>query len=302
MTGHLPIGIIPDESPHKMGSVLLRFLPGNVADDVQGVILRVMEAHPELAKKMPEFTDSRRFKMPTIAGLDIFQSHIKKACEFIRTHMDSLKIARLQHNIPKAFKPSAIVHGAQTVGESEGYTEGRHWITPRITDFNCAKQLVTHTLISSELKSFSDYFTASNVEALAGAPLSVINLSRYVELRGLSARSKGLVSSASVLNVMHHPSSRSHIARTSIARLETDIRDFAKDENSTVLPVMKIVSEERLSSADGVDECTKELLEISSALIKLRQADSEFVRNGVSELLSFANGDLKAQERWISVP
>ena len=113
--------------------------------------------------------------------------------------------------------------------------EGRNWITPRITDFNCAKRLVTHSLIPPLLSSFTNYFTTANVEALAGAPLTVINLSRFVELKGLAARSKGLISAQSPLTVMNHPSSRSHIARTSIARLETDIRDFAKDENSAVL-------------------------------------------------------------------
>ena len=120
LTGHVNIAIIPDEAPHKMGSVLLRFLPGAPQDDVQGVILRIMESHPEISKKMPEFTDTRRFKMPTIAGLDVFQSHIKRACETLRSHMDDLNIARLQHNIPKAYKPSAIVHGSATIMDSEG--------------------------------------------------------------------------------------------------------------------------------------------------------------------------------------
>ena len=67
--------------------MLLRFLPEESIGGVQGCILRVMEAHPVLAKEnVPVFEDNRKFKLPTIAGLDIFQSHVKKASEFIKTH------------------------------------------------------------------------------------------------------------------------------------------------------------------------------------------------------------------------
>ena len=54
--------------------------------------------------------------------------------------LDELSLARLQHNIPRQFKPSAVVVGAPTLADSADRSEGRCWITPRVTDFNCAEE------------------------------------------------------------------------------------------------------------------------------------------------------------------
>jgi len=123
--GKLPISIIPDEPSHSAGSVLLKLCPANHLDGVQGVVLRVMAEHQSLAKTMPVFEDNRRLKLPTIAGLDIFQSHIKKAAEFVKANMNDLNISRLQHNIPKPYKPSVIVQGGVTIDESAGMSMSR---------------------------------------------------------------------------------------------------------------------------------------------------------------------------------
>jgi hypothetical protein len=75
-TNSLPVSIIPDDPPHGVGSMLLRFLPEQTMTGIQGVILRVMEAHPKLAARMPVFEDKRKLKLPVFTGLDVYQSHI----------------------------------------------------------------------------------------------------------------------------------------------------------------------------------------------------------------------------------
>jgi hypothetical protein len=62
-------------------------------------------------------------------------------------------------------------------------------------------------------------------------PLESIGLGTFLEFKGLAARGERgepHVSSQTSLRVMNHPSSRSHIFRTFIVRLERDIIDFAR--------------------------------------------------------------------------
>ena len=125
---------------------------------------------------MPIFEDTRKFKLPTLSGFDIFQTHVKKAADHLKQQQNDLIVARLQHNIPKPFEPSAIVQGSPTVGASDALEDnfdGRVWIIPRITDFNCATRLVTHAMIPASLPTFQQHYTAANVAALSGAPLDV---------------------------------------------------------------------------------------------------------------------------------
>ena len=120
--------------------------------------------------------------------------------------------------------------------------------------------------------------------------MNVIELQKFVELKSLSARSQDLVSSQSPLTVMNHPSSRSHIARTSVTRLETDIRDFSKDENSAVIAVMKSISGADLNESSAVSAARESINTLLAALRNLKTADSDFVRKAVVEVQTVVNG------------
>lgn len=90
---------------------------------------------------------------------------------------------------------------------------------------------------------------------------------------------------------MSHPSSRSHIARTSVSRLEEDIVDFATDENSSRIPVMKAMkSSEQLAQGPPLDQATNEIKGLISALVKLRDADIAFAKNGIESIVNYCNG------------
>ena len=89
---------------------------------------------------------------------------------------------------------------------------------------------------------------------------------------------------------MSHPSSRSHIARTSVARLEEDIVDFATDENSSRIPVMKMMNTEQLTPGVPLDQVVHEVKGLLSALVALRDADISFAKNGIETLVNYCNG------------
>ena len=65
MTGSLSLRILPTDSPHALGSLLLRALPQKEMrpkDQLLG-ILRLLAHHPAVAAKMPKFHDTRKFKV-----------------------------------------------------------------------------------------------------------------------------------------------------------------------------------------------------------------------------------------------
>ena len=111
------------------------------------------------------------------------------------------------------------------------YFDGRAWLNPRIMDFACAKRRVSSASVPQTLRKLSSFYTPTEVAFFLGSPLHAIDLRIYVEQKTLAARGEAAVTNQTPLRVMQHPSSNSHVARTSVTRLEQDIVDFAADEN-----------------------------------------------------------------------
>jgi hypothetical protein len=166
----------------------------------------------------------------------------------------------------------------------------RVWITPNISDFNCTKREISLSGLPPALNHINQYFCDADIDSFMGSPLSIIGLEKYVDYQNLLTRGESMVSTASPLNVMSHPSSRSHIARTSVARLEQDISNYGVDENESVLPVLKFtVPIERNGSTDikyAIDESSKLL----ASLYSQREKDIKFIRSSVRDIINFCNG------------
>ena len=249
-----------------------------------------METHPELAVQMPLFEDKRKLKLPSLAGLDIFQTHIKTVATFCKTNRSSININKLLWNIPEPYQAPVIIHASDIVDDTPTFTSGRSWMNPRIMDFTCEKRVVTHAVIPPLLQSFTTHYTAQQIQYLAGTPLDEIDLKRFIEFKNLSSRGEAAVSSSSPLRVLNHPSSRSHIARTSVVRLESDIVDFSVDENASELPIMKAVGVSVLEKRESLEGAVGEMFKLISSLMKLRDSDTAFVRTAMTDLLAYTNG------------
>lgn len=291
MTNSLNISLIPEEPAHPVGAMLFRFLPESFVGGLQNVILRVMETHPELVGKMPIFEDKRKIKLPTFAGLDVYQTHIRAAAAHLKSVQTEIVVTRLVYDIPIPLRPPATIQAALTVDLSKDKLEGRVWIIPKITDYNSPSRVVSSAQVPSHFRVLAVHYTVQEVTKLATIPLDTIALGLYVETRTLSERGVDPISVQSPLRVMQHPSSRSHIARTSVERLEGDINDFASDENSSVIPVMKCINSRNSAfTREHMDRATAEIQKLMNDLILLRDRDTKAVTHGVSELLSYTNG------------
>lgn len=291
MMGGLQISIFQDQDKAmNVASVLLHTLPENYITGLQRVLLYLMETHPELAVQMPLFEDKRKLKLPSLAGLDIFQTHIKTVATFCKTNRSSININKLLWNIPEPYQAPVIIHASDIVDDTPTFTSGRSWMNHRIMDFTCEKRVVTHAVIPPLLQSFTTHYTAQQIQYLAGTPLDEIDLKRFIEFKNLSSRGEAAVSSSSPLRVLNHPSSRSHIARTSVVRLESDIVDFSVDENASELPIMKAVGVSVLEKRESLEGAVGEMFKLISSLMKLRDSDTAFVRTAMTDLLAYTNG------------
>ena len=126
---------------------------------------------------------------------------------------------------------ASTITSESAASSGNDYYEGRAWLNPRIMDFACAKRRVSSASVPQALRKLASFYTPTEVAFFLGSPLHAIDLRTYVEQKTLAARGEAAVTNQTPLRVMQHPSSNSHVARTSVTRLEQDIVDFAADEN-----------------------------------------------------------------------
>lgn len=301
MNSTMNMRLLPEDSSHSIGCVLMRTLAEDAVTAAQGVtgqsqpyaLLRVMAEHPELSASMPQFEDKRMLKLPSIAGLDIFQSHIKNASQYVKGNTHLLQLDRIGYGIPIRFSPMMKVNGSPTPEQDlTNFRVGRRWISPRVVDSNCAVRTFGDDIPQLFGRSLSSYITSNDIKSFATQPLAVIGLSTYVELKSLSERHLQPVSGDSPLQVMSHQSSRSHIARTSVARLEVDIRQFSDAENSVATPVMHhIGSGDFEGRQNEIAPSIHLITSLLDQMAKLKAKDMIFVNAAITEVVAATNGD-----------
>jgi hypothetical protein len=291
MGNMLPLSIIPDtDKPSSLGAILFHILPDSYISGVQRVILQIMETHQEMAQKMPVFEDKRRLKIPTFAGLDVFQSHIRAACAHIKGLKNELDMTKLRIMTPPVAKPPIVMTASPDIISCNNYGEGRIWFAPKVTDYTCDKRFVSTELIPELFPNFVNHYNEIEITELTSAPLLTRAMATHISYTPMINTARPNRES-NAISVMKHPSSRSHIARTSVTRLEKDVNDFYDDSESTTLPFIKClpldVSALRMIDFQSAFSEASQLLEKLNAI---KQRDLQFVGAGLQDLLSFTNG------------
>ena len=292
MNGAVPMYVIPDvDRPLTLASLFFRVMPDSFITGVQRVILHVMETNPQFATKLPIFEDKRRLKLPTFAGLDIFQSHVKAVATHIKTNKTEIDYTKLVMAVPPMYKPISIVNASPAMAAVADFAEGRIWFSPRVVDYTCDNRVVSSAMIPDTLTRFCHHYSSKEVTTLSTTPLltdSVVNTIGYSEFKSDVVAKKGKPSG---ITVMNHPSSRSHIARTSVERLEKDVDDFYEDCGSTTTPFMKSIPREasEIESAD-LTTMLKEMESVYQSILTIKENDLSFVKQASIELLQYCNG------------
>lgn len=293
MTNAFNMSIIPDDPGFGVGSILFRLLPVDNIIGIQHTLLRVMDLHESLTADMPKFEDKRKMKLPVFAGMDIFQAHVKACCQFVKAHQAELNLPRLAFVQHVPFSPPLTLTVSLFMNNpelSEMYR--RNWILPRVLDFDNPSRTLTLRSIPANLTSVSPgHFNDSDLAILAQTPLLTAQLKDYTTLKSYVERGEMPVDSKTPLTVLEHPLSRSHIARTSLTRLEQDIVDYASDESSTLMPMMEFSASIKASGGSNIGEVIPKVKGIIDALTKLRDQDSTALKKGIHEVTKFCNGE-----------
>jgi hypothetical protein len=173
----------------------------------------------------------------------------------------------------------------------------KKWFVQRIYDYDCNKRNVTLSGIPSSLfKINQNYFNDDQLSILVLSPLMTSMVSSSIQLKGYQDRGEIPVSSQSPLTVLQHPLSRSHIARTSLARLEQDIVDYANDESHSLQPVMDISKSLRdlPSAKTNLLTAIDRLKLIMQSLVTLRENDNKVLKQGIADILKFCNSNFSS--------
>lgn len=297
MCGSLPSTLIPDaDKSIAMGSVLLHLLPDNYVTGLQRLILRVMETHPHLAAQMPAFKDERRLKLPTFAGLDVFQSHIKAVAAHLKQHKHELNLAKLRPVLPRLYTPPPVLVASPAVADAADYVEGRRWFRPFVRDYTCVARDVSLAHIPpTYLTLFGEYLQDSDLATLTSAPLMVSTVASAVRLLTAEEQKRYIGQKETVplsSSVLQHPASRSHIARTSLTRLEQDMTDFYADASQTKVAHLTVLplDTQRLHANLDVAQALTQLTGLQRTIEGLRDADMKFATQAMKQLVLFANG------------
>lgn len=294
MGNFLPSTLIPDvDKPASMASVLLHVLPDSYITGLQRLILLVMETHPHLATQMPPFKDERRLKLPTFAGLDVFQSHIKAAASYLKTNKNEVDTTKFRTVIPRLYVPANLLVVSPAVADCAEYLEGRMWFRPTIRDYTCTQRAVSMAAIpSAYLTRFHSYLKDNDIATLTTSPLLVKEIETEV---GYLAPAEQAVyvgkKDPARMTVLNHPASRSHIARTSLTRLQEDMRDFYTDINANRIAFLRslpldLTRLEALNAATAFDEVSR----LQKKVETIRNLDVEFAVHAMRDLVNFANG------------
>jgi hypothetical protein len=256
---HLPMQIVTTDVPQDIASLIFSMSGTDGHSGIQYAVLKIMLTHPSLAAKMPAFEDKRRMKLPTFTGLDVYQAHIKAVGSYTKEHMQEISMAAVQldSSVSANYRHPRSMLVAPTHTSTDNCMDGRGWLNPKLVEYKNAELLLTMSSIPAMLPTLQTFFTRE-MTFLVNIPMHSIDLRQYVEqksydqVRQLQNSTVILDSPQLPVTVLEHPSSQSHIARVSVARLEQDYSDYKTDEKAMMTPVLKAVNGATTLDAAGI--------------------------------------------------
>ena len=200
------------------------------------------------------------------------------AAAYIKEHNAELDYNKFAVDKTMPYSPPTVIE----------ITPSRMWLNPNVTDFKLSSRAIKRSEVpGTSLPEFLTYYTRAEMLAFGGAPLSIIGLEG---IASAGTNHTANISGASPLTVMEHPSSRSHIARTTVNRLEKDIENYAEDANASMNPTLLLTSDCDLTDTRQVGAAINKTQDLISKLVALRNRDTAFSRNGIKQVVNFCNG------------
>ena len=248
LTGTLPMRILPSDSPHRWGCVLLRFVPIEQSMK-QGTLmstLRMLSSSPEIARDCPRMEEQsvgQRFSAMFTSDGAIGQL-LRKVRPYLQQRKDELP-PRITW-IGKEYVPASIFEcDAQTWART--IATGGRWALTRFMNTSCSeRQFHVQPLGQMEMAGATVWNgkTLQHVDMtmLVKRPLGVLDLNKYV-IPLTEDRADELAEAAALggvgglpFDVNQHPAATTSVARQMMNRLRADVTgaaEKAKDRKAT---------------------------------------------------------------------
>jgi len=240
LTGTLPMRILPGDTPHRWGNVLLRFVPTEQSMK-RGTLmstLRMLASNPALAVDCPKIEEQsvgQRFtSMFTSDGA--IGVLLRRVRPYLQQRKDSLPFRQTwvgKSYIAPTIYESDVKTWARTIA-----TGGR-WALTRFSNTSCSEREFPLQSVGSEqgigMTSWSGK-TLQHVDLnmLVHRPLGVLDLNKYV-VPLTEDRSDQLAEDVALggvgglpFDVSRHPSATTSVARQMLTRLRQDVTSAAE--------------------------------------------------------------------------
>ena len=289
-TGQIKMKVHSSDDTHTFATLLLQLYMDAHDPGLLPSILHTMARNPALCATLPKYKDRRQYKHETVSGWaeegnpspldDLFVElvpQLQSMSAFIRHPPES-------YPRPAAPPSTCIVKPVL----------GREWIIPALSDFSCEERTL-HPVDGAALGDDRLTLTQQQLDVLSTRPLSVLLIDEYVMFQSRDERGLSAVSDAMPFDVSGHPQAKSDVAKSMSARLQADMRTFAKQENGGKTAklvrmldsdVRRYVQSNDTSALDGVETHIRTLL---SALEKVRDEDNQYVSGALPWLIAQSN-------------
>ena len=245
-------------------------------------ILRMLTYNPHLAKDMPKFADTRKFKMTkkVLKNSDMIKSLFLGVKEFLLAHQAQVKW-------PKQRPPFRAMAMLKVPNMAELLTQQRLWLSAHVLDFACNNR--TLSPVRSGVVSFDD----PAIAAFAGAPLAPLGIASYISERpkaGVSADGSSLLP-----DVTAHGAGDNPLAAAMLARLKADLEHYQATSRQGTDTTFNLLSPREVegyaSNPDGppAQQAAQHIRQLVATLEQLMADDQKRLLAGMKEAEGVAN-------------
>ena len=284
MTGSLSLKILPTDSPFILGALMVRMLPPAEfrKKDQLMAILRMLTYNPHLARDMPKFADTRKFKMSkkVLKNSEMIKSLFLGVKEFLLAHQAHVKW-------PKQRPPFKAMVMLKVPNMAELLSQQRLWLSAHVLDFACDNRSLNP--VRSGVVSFDE----PAISAFAGTPLAPLGIATYISERpkaGVSADGASLLP-----DVTAHGAGDNPLAAAMLARLRADLEQYQAISRQGTDTAFNLLSprevEGYMSNPDGppAQQAAQRIKQLVIGLEQLMADDQARLLAGMREAEGVAN-------------
>jgi hypothetical protein len=226
LTSTISIRILPHDSPHNLGSLLIRLLPDKEWQQRSALmsVLRVMSRNPSLCtghtgaecpKVVVDGGSNMSIMSMMFKGLDnAYSRTIKEVLPYMVRKRDQIEWHAPDYLTVYSLPNTAAVDTAPNLP--------RNLLTATSANFACALRFLRTGAVGNDMS------------VVCGRTLEPIGLDAFIVQQTREQQGLQPVSATMPYDLSAHPAARSHIARTMLKRLTDDAAHYSQEANGAV--------------------------------------------------------------------